>query len=214
MNSPVLAIETSDKICAACIYFSSEKYYSSKAFAKHSHSEVLFHLIDSVINISGINKNQIASIAVSNGPGSFTGLRIGMSAAKGLASGLSKPVIQVPTFEAMALQLSAVFEDEEIIIANKINSEEVYFAKFHVKTNNYIFTEELKIVQKSELDALNNTVRKIGNAFNSGTISSPDPEFIAQWAVRFGEKFKTDDIDNIEPNYLKNFIVKEKKNVK
>ena len=210
MNKPVLAIETSDQICGACIYFGDEKYFSSKAVAKHSHSEMLFKTIDLVINQSGIEKNDIDYIAVSEGPGSFTGLRIGMSAAKGMALGLSIPILPVPTFEALALQLSFILNDEEIIIANKINKDEVYFAKFHVKTNNYIFTQDLKILQKSELDFVDKSARKFGSAFLNSRFNSPEPEFIAKWAAQFGEKLKTSDIDNLEPHYVKNFIVKEK----
>jgi len=214
MNKPVLAIETSDFFCSACIYFSEERFFSAKAAAKHSHSEMLFKVIDTVINTADIQKSDIIAIAVSEGPGSFTGLRIGMSAAKGLAFGLSIPIIPVPTFEALALQAASLFEDEEIVIANKVNTQEVYFAKFHVKMNNYIFTEELKIRQSSELELLDKSIKKLGNAFSKPLTSSPEPESVARWAVNFGESTKTNDIDNLEPFYLKNFIVKEKKNVK
>lgn len=210
MNKPILAIETSDKICSACIFFDEEKFFSSKVVEKHSHSEMLFRTIDLVISQSGINKNDIEYIAVSEGPGSFTGLRIGMSAAKGLAFGLSIPILPVPTFEALALQLSAIIDNQEIIIANKLNSDEVYFARFHLKTNSFIFTEELKILQKSELDFIDKSALKFGSAFKNSSINSPDPEFIAKWARRFGEDLLTSDIDNLEPHYLKNFIVKEK----
>lgn len=210
MNKPVLAIETSDQICGACIHFGDEMYFSSKVVAKHSHSEMLFKVIDMVINQSGIEKKEIDYIAVSEGPGSFTGLRIGMSAAKGIASALSIPILPVPTFEALALQLSFILNDEEILIANKINKDEVYFAKFHVKTNNYIFTQELKILQRSELDFVDKSARKFGSAFMISSVNSPEPEFIAKWARQFGEKLKTFNIDNLEPHYVKNFIVKEK----
>jgi tRNA threonylcarbamoyladenosine biosynthesis protein TsaB len=214
MSKPVLAIETSNILCGACVYFNEEKLYTSKIVAKHSHSEMLFKVIDDVIKNSGIRRENLASIAVSAGPGSFTGLRIGMSAAKGISFGLSAPIIPVPTFEALALQLASFYEDEEIVIANKINTEEVYFARFHVKSNNYIFTEELKILRYSELKSIESNVKKFGNMFKSFSISSPEPEFIARWAINFGEKVKTEKIDDLEPYYLKNFIVKERQNAK
>lgn len=210
MAEKILAIETSDKICGACIFISNEEYYSIKSAVSHSHSEKLFSVVDSVINNSLIDRTEVSLIAVSEGPGSFTGLRIGMAAAKGMAFGLKVPIIPVPTFEALALQLSSFYNNEEIVIANKINADEVYFAKFHLKTNNYIFTEELKILQRSELEIKSKSLQKFGNAFSSDRICSPDPEYIAKWAVKFGEKLKTRTIDNLEPNYLKNFIVKEK----
>lgn len=213
MNNPILAIETSDLICGACIYFDETKYFSSKVTARHSHSEKLFEVIENVFNDSGIPKSELNAVAVSEGPGSFTGLRIGMSAAKGLAFGLSIPIIPVPTFEALALQLSSIYQNEEIIISNTINRDEVYFAKFYLKMNSYIFTEELKILQKSDLKFLDNNIKKFGTAFNQNEITAPEPDFVARWAANFGEKLKTYDIDNLEPNYLKNFIVKESKNV-
>ena len=85
--------------------------------------------------------------------------------------------------------------------------------------NNYIFREELKIVPIFKLDSIPEDILIYGNAFNSGAektnnyrnISAPDPEFIAKWAVTFGIDKMTADIDFLEPNYIKDFIVKEKK---
>lgn len=219
---PLLAIETSDSICGACVYFTEEKFFTSKLILRHSHSEKLFEVINSVLSMASIKQNELKSIAVSSGPGSFTGLRIGMSAAKGIAQALSIPIIPVPTFEALAMQISTFLSENSLfIISNKVGRDEVYFAKFQIKGNNYIFREELKIVPLSELDSLPNDVHIFGNIFessskknfNSKTISAPDPEFIAKWAVNFGMDRRITDIDFLEPNYLKDFIVKEKKNV-
>jgi tRNA threonylcarbamoyladenosine biosynthesis protein TsaB len=158
---------------------------------------------------------------VSNGPASFTGLRIGMSAAKGIAQALSIPIIPVPTFEALALQISSFLPDRtEFIISNKVGRDELYFAKFQIMGNNYIFSEELKIVPFFEQGSIPKENLIFGNALNSGAenannsrnISAPDPEFIAKWAVTFGIDKMTTDIDFLEPNYIKDFIVKEKKN--
>ena len=87
------------------------RYFSSKVILKHSHSEKLFEVIESVLQQASISKNELKAIAVSAGPGSFTGLRIGMSAAKGIAQALSIPIISVPTFEALALQIAQYLSD-------------------------------------------------------------------------------------------------------
>jgi tRNA threonylcarbamoyladenosine biosynthesis protein TsaB len=217
---PILAIETSDSKCGVCIYFNEEKYFSSSSILKHSHAEKLFELIDSVFSMASISKNELRSIAVSNGPGSFTGLRIGLSAAKGLAQGLSIPIIPVPTFEALALQITGMLPNgTEFIISNKVGRDELYFAKFQIKGNNYIFREELKIVPLFKPILIPENILVYGNGFGSGSekplnfknISAPDPEFVAKWAALFGSDKKTSDIDFIEPNYIKDFIVKEKK---
>lgn len=218
---PLLAIETSDSICGACVYFDEDIFFSSKLILKHSHSEKLFEVINSVLTLASITQTELKSIAVSNGPASFTGLRIGMSAAKGIAQSLSIPVIPVPTFEALALQISSFLPDRtEFIISNKVGRDELYFAKFQIMGNNYIFREELKIVPIFTHDSIPIDILIYGNAFNSGAekknncrnISAPDPEFIAKWAITFGIDKMTNDIDFLEPNYTKDFIVKEKKN--
>lgn len=218
---PLLAIETSDSICGACVYFTEEKFFSSKLILKHSHAEKLFEVINSVLAMASIKQNELKAIAVSNGPGSFTGLRIGMSAAKGIAQALSIPIIPVPTFEAFAFQISYILsEGSTFIISNKVGRDEVYFAKFQIMGNNYIFSEELKIITILELNLIPEDILIFGNAFNLSSekskslksISAPDPEYIAKWAVTFGIEKKITDIDFLEPNYLKDFIVKEKKN--
>jgi len=219
---PLLAIETSNSVCGACVYFNEEKFFSSKLILKHSHAEKLFEVINSVLAMASITQNELKAIAVSNGPGSFTGLRIGMSAAKGIAQALSIPILPVPTFEALAFQISSILPDKStFIISNKVGRDELYFAKFQIRGNNYIFKEELKIAPILELNSIPKDVLVYGNAFNFSSekninfknISAPDPEFVAKWAVTFAIDKLLTDIDFLEPNYIKNFIVKEKKSV-
>lgn len=217
--TPILAIETSGKICGVCLYVNPNEFYSAKIILKHSHSEKLFELIEQVMISSGRKINDISSIAVSSGPGSFTGLRIGLAAAKGISESLSIPIVQVPTFEALATQLIHSLPDgAEFIIANKVGRDELYFAVFQIKSNSYIFKEQLKIIHKLKLADYKDLCniygdfdqREIFGVF-AKNISAPEPEFVAQWAVQFGQKEIFNQIDYLEPNYLKDFIVKEKK---
>lgn len=209
---PLLAIETSEKLCGVSLLQNEIEYYSAKIFLPHSHSEKLFELIEILRDSSSIKLNEIKSVAVSSGPGSFTGLRIGMAAAKGIAAGLNIPIIPVPTFEALAYQLSKILPNEQkFIIANKANRDEAYFAKFHVKNNNYIFEEQLKILPISEIK-FNESELLFGNVSTATKkLVSPEPEFIGFWAVEFGKNKLVRDFDFLEPNYIKDFIVKEVK---
>lgn len=217
-DKPILAIETSDILCSASLYFSTEKFFSSSIKLKHSHSDKLFEIIEFLFNQADIKRNQIDSIAVSSGPGSFTGLRIGMAAAKGIAHGNCVPLIVVPTFEALAFQLSSCFlDDTPFIIANKVNKDEVYYSKFKIKSNSYIFVDELTILTNEEFVNKSDGVQVFGSASyllksneNQNIVSSPSAEYIAAWARTFGEGKFTDDFDYLEPNYLKNFIVKKR----
>ena len=234
-NKPILSIETSESLCGACVFFDDTRYFESSINFKNIHAEKLFELIDFVIKTAGIETGELGAIAVSAGPGSFTGLRIGMSAAKGIGFGLSLPIIPVPTFEALAHQIAACLPAETMFtIANKVNVEEVYCAKFQSKhnlldrPNNYIFVEKLKIINLSGYQdfsgdcikfgnvTLDNTVkddkRKVNLLTGKTSITAPSPVFVAKWASLFGDDLQTISYDYLEPNYFKNFIVKERKN--
>jgi tRNA threonylcarbamoyladenosine biosynthesis protein TsaB len=212
----ILAIETSEITCGICIYFSDEKFFSTSVHLKHSHAEKIFEIIAWLFNITKIKPHELDCIAISAGPGSFTGLRIGMSAAKGIAYGSGLPVIDVPTYEAFALQLSQILPAEsQFIIANKLNRDEVYFAKFQIKGNSYIFVDDLVVLKNEVFKNKVNNIPVFGNAAlilneNVKLPISPDPKFVAKWAAEFGEKRKTFKYDFLEPNYLKSFIIKEK----
>jgi len=216
-QKPVLAFETSENLCGVCIYFSDDKYFSTSINLRHSHSEKIFEATEWLFNISEINPVDLDSVAVSEGPGSFTGLRIGFSAAKGIAYGANIPLVPVPTYEAFAFQLANIKNnDDEFIISNKVNKQEVYFAKFQIRGNSYIFAEDLGIltnehfIKKAEgFKVFGNSGVLLGRAAEYPLV--PHALFIAKWALEFGAENKTFKYDFLEPNYLKDFIIKEKK---
>ena len=122
---PILAIETSGNLCSAAILIDNQKYSESKVNKKNIHSEILFELIADSLSKLKLTIANINSVAVSEGPGSFTGLRIGMAAAKGIADGAGIPIIAVPTFDALAFEIASYMNGEEdFCIANKANRDE------------------------------------------------------------------------------------------
>lgn len=212
----MLAIETSGSVCGVCLFYSDEKYFSSSINLKHSHSEKIFEITKNLFRIAGIQSRDLDSIAVSEGPGSFTGLRIGFSAAKGIAHGANLSIISVPTFEAFAYQLSFILENNvDFIISSKVNNDEVFFTRFQINDNNYIFGQALTILTNELFIEKAEGHRVFGNSGHLVNQSNkfplvPDPLFIAKWAVEFGQDKRTFDYDFLEPNYLKDFIIKEK----
>lgn len=215
--TPLLSIETSSGECGACVYFNNDKFYQKIIRYKNIHAEKIFETIDSVLNSAQLKTGELKAVAISNGPGSFTGLRIGMSAAKGIAYGSSIPLIPVPTFEALALQIVKILPDNSIFaVANKVNIDEVYFAKFQIKANNYIFVENLRIMTYNDFLINSKDVLTFGNAYRNKEsysnykldIFAPEPVYVAEWAVVYGKENVLKDIDYIEPNYLKNFTIK------
>lgn len=103
----ILAIESSGLV-ASVAYVNEEKMIAEFTLnLKLTHSETLLPLIDELVKRTGIDLKEISAIAVSNGPGSFTGLRIGAATAKGLGFALNCPIVPVPTTETIASNIFA-----------------------------------------------------------------------------------------------------------
>ncbi len=210
---PILSIETSAKLCSVSIFFSDELYSEFSINQKNIHSEKLFELINHNLLELNISIDDVKSIAVSIGPGSFTGLRIGTAAAKGIAFGKKLPIIPVPTFEALAFQISNYLPDKTTFsICNSVNRDELYFSEFISRENNYKVTKELELVARNDFNKVGNSELIFGNYKNKSSIlATPSSLFIAKWAYLFGKDLLTFDYDYLEPNYLKKFVARTKK---
>jgi tRNA threonylcarbamoyladenosine biosynthesis protein TsaB len=100
--SLILSIETSSVVCSVCLSEGDVIIDFREDKNKNSHARVLTLLIDDLIKSNGKVYTDIEAVAVSAGPGSYTGLRIGVSAAKGLCYALGKPLIAVSTLLSLA----------------------------------------------------------------------------------------------------------------
>ena len=101
----ILGIESSSLVASAALYEDGITMAEYTVDFKMTHSQTLLPMIDEMVKLVGIDLNTIDAIAVSGGPGSFTGLRIGSATAKGLGLALNKPLIHVPTLDATAYNL-------------------------------------------------------------------------------------------------------------
>lgn len=102
----ILGIDSSGLTASAAIVSEDILVAEFTVNNKQTHSQTLLPMIDQVIKMSGIGLEELDGIAVAAGPGSFTGLRIGSSTAKGMALALNKPIISVPTLEGMAYRMA------------------------------------------------------------------------------------------------------------
>ena len=101
----VLAIDSSGLTATVAIVDETETIAEYTINYKKTHSQTLLPMLDEVVKMTELDLNTIDAIAVAGGPGSFTGLRIGSATAKGLGLALEKPLISVPTVEALAFNL-------------------------------------------------------------------------------------------------------------
>ena len=120
----ILAIDTSAAQCAAALLGAGVAITERRAMER-GHAEHLFPLIDVALNRAGIGYKDVDRIAVCIGPGSFTGVRIGVAAARGIALGRGIPVIGISRFEALAAQI-----DEPVVVCLNGRGGSVYFQTF------------------------------------------------------------------------------------
>ena len=98
----ILSIETSTSVCSVALHRDGKLVASLEVHLEYSHSSKLAVLVEQVMRLGEIGMSQLSAIALSAGPGSYTGLRIGTSLAKGLCYALDVPLIAVPTLQVMA----------------------------------------------------------------------------------------------------------------
>ena len=101
----ILAIDSSGLVAGAAVMEDERMTAEYTVNYKKTHSQTLMPMVDTILKGLDMGLDEIDAVAVSSGPGSFTGLRIGAASAKGLAMALDKPVISVPTLEALAYNL-------------------------------------------------------------------------------------------------------------
>ena len=122
----ILAIETSSRACSAALSVDglvTEKH----EILDNQHTKYLLKFIDELISDSGTTKSDLTAIAVGNGPGSFTGLRLGMGVAQGLAYGLGVPLIPVSSL----LNIAAQSDQQYSLVAVDARMGEVYWQCFN-----------------------------------------------------------------------------------
>ena len=136
--STILCIETATTVCSAAIGRAGKLISLRETNAGYTHSENLTLFIDQVCKESGVDLQSLDAIAVSRGPGSYTGLRIGASTAKGLCYALQKPLIAIDTLKILAscfLQEQKIKADDVLVPMIDARRMEVYSAAYDGELN-------------------------------------------------------------------------------
>src|SRR5712675_641308 len=125
----ILAIDTALDACAAAVLDteSGTLIAQESESMKRGHAEALMPMIARVIKASGIGFSRLDRIAVTTGPGSFTGLRVGLSAARGIALAANKPVVGLTTLSAYAAPVVSQNGEQPVISAIDARHDQVYF---------------------------------------------------------------------------------------
>lgn len=214
----ILNIETASKNCSVSI----SKNGSIIALKEineggYTHAENLHPFIEEVLKISNLTINTIDAVAVSKGPGSYTGLRIGVSAAKGICFAIDKPLISIETLKVLASQLT--IEKGFVIPMLDARRLEVYSSIFDNQGKEIRSTAAEILNEDSFKDYLNSGevcflgdgADKFKSMINHRNAIFLDQKFPSakEMGVLSEEKFKNNDFEDVayfEPFYLKDFV--------
>lgn len=222
----ILSIETATPVCSCSLSLDGEILLNRESYKGQSHASLLGVFVHEMMEYTRKNNLVIDAIAVSSGPGSYTGLRIGVSEAKGLSYGLSIPMIAIPTGRIMASKMRDKV-DERILLCPMIDAR-----RMEVYTT--FFDRSLKVVRETTADIIENDtydtlldknkIAFFGNGSDKCKEVSTHPNAIfindvhplASAMVPVAEEaFAVKDFVDIayfEPFYLKEFVATTPKN--
>ncbi|MDX6189019.1 tRNA (adenosine(37)-N6)-threonylcarbamoyltransferase complex dimerization subunit type 1 TsaB [Flavobacterium sp. Fl-318] len=214
----ILNIETATKNCSVAIAKNGETILCKEiAEEGYSHAEKLHVFIEEVIAEAGISVQDLTAVAVSQGPGSYTGLRIGVSAAKGLCYALNVPLIAVDTLLTLASQ--AQVTEGKIIPMLDARRMEVYSEIFNAKLE-VERTIQAEVIDENSFGDISETIYFVGDCAEKGKTVLTKENFIflenikypsaaAMSKISFDKYQKSDTVDvaYFEPYYLKDFMM-------
>lgn len=220
MQSYILQIDTATEICSVSVSLNGNTLNSFEASESNVHASKLTLIIDKILQDSGISYGDLSAVCVSKGPGSYTGLRIGVSSAKGLCYGLDIPLLAINTLDMMFLGYNKS-TDEETIYVPMLDARrmEVYLEIFDANGVLLVPTQA-KIIDSSSFEdfadrklvLFGSGAAKLKETFSESSNIFIDVNFqhsssnMSQLAF---SKFNNNDFEDLvyfEPYYLKEFI--------
>lgn len=209
----ILAIETSSDICSLAFIDNGKCEDLVEEKIPRQHAEKLPVFYNELVKISNLDLSKIDAIAVSIGPGSFTGLRIGLSYSKGLAYSHNKPIVPVPSLESLLYGSNNKFRNTIVIFYSHKNN--FYFQQFNYSNKNYIGNE----IQSVELNSINDLGRIISDSdiiqygseklFENSDFNfiqvTPSAKWIGELAHKNYEKWIVKEPFKLVPQYISPF---------
>ncbi|MEQ8425316.1 MAG: tRNA (adenosine(37)-N6)-threonylcarbamoyltransferase complex dimerization subunit type 1 TsaB [Cyclobacteriaceae bacterium] len=223
----ILSLETASSACSVALHSDGVLKDSSHLFIHQSASSKLAVMVDELLKRCDLLPKDLDAVAVSAGPGSYTGLRIGVASAKGLCFALNIPLIAVNTLESMVRQVANQFS-EEILFCPMLDARrmEVY-CLLSDKNGKQLEPTQAKVIDESSFaDVLTkNKTIFFGNgaAKCQEAIKHPNAIFkadvnpsaidIGVLAYEKARERKFENLADFEPYYLKDFLIKKPKSV-
>lgn len=219
----LLCLETTTTNCSVALAKDDKLLALREDKSKnYSHAERLHVFIEEVLQEAGLDFQDLDAVAVSKGPGSYTGLRIGVSAAKGLCFSLDIPLLAIDTLQALSRQNTTTKFDYYVPLLDARRME--VFTAVYTANGECLLPTEAKIItedsyasylEKGKVLFLGNAVKKWEELCahkNANFLESlPSAKDMVQLANLQYKKSDTKDVAYFEPYYLKDFVVTKKK---
>lgn len=214
----ILNIETATKNCSVALAKDGKTIVCKElATENFSHAEKLHVFIEQILVESNVQFSELNAIAVSQGPGSYTGLRIGVSSAKGFSYALNIPLIAVDTLQLLAKQITI---DRGIILPMIDARRMEVFSAMYDSNYNQIRATQAEIIDESSFQEISETIHLVGDGIGKFTNTLTDEKFVFHNEVVYPsanemsalsfERFQNSDFVDVayfEPFYLKDFLL-------
>ncbi len=215
--SIILNIDTAQETAFVCISKNGKPLLITENHSQKEHASFLHPAIEELLSKSEISIDDLDAIAVTKGPGSYTGLRVGMSAAKGLSYALKKPLITISTLELMAHDIIMLASEQQCLICPMIDARrmEVFTALYNENLKEIYSPSAMILDETSFTDSLKNNCiyftgsgsmkfQQICNHRNAKFIQHNNlPVSMSVISQNRFEKKLFNDITLTEPDYIK-----------
>lgn len=222
----ILGIDTATNVCGLALTEDRNLIAELRLNFQRAHGEKLIVALHHLLDDAGLKLQDVAGLAISIGPGSFTGLRIGLAVVKGLALAHPMPVVAVPTLDALAWQ--AYCWRDQICPLIKAQADEAYTALYQFQSQELIRKTDFQLIPMAALDQfigqrtliLNAGMKNLEAFLTTGlrervevapaALAMPSGYAVAYLGMDKLLRQEFEDIDRLEPFYLKDFKAKRK----
>ncbi len=150
MSSRILAVDTATEACSVALLCDGE-IISRFAISPREHTQKVLPMVEDVLSQAGMTLNQLDALAFGRGPGSFTGVRIGVGIAQGLALGANLPMIGISSLMTLAEGVYRLYGQSKVLTAIDARMSEIYCAQYQRAENGIWLGEETEAVMRPEL---------------------------------------------------------------
>ncbi|MDA3886833.1 MAG: tRNA (adenosine(37)-N6)-threonylcarbamoyltransferase complex dimerization subunit type 1 TsaB [Candidatus Delongbacteria bacterium] len=221
----ILAVDTSTEYCSVALLQDDELLQEINDKTPYSHNKKLFKNIDTILKTNEIDVNDIELLAIGSGPGSFTGLRVGMSAMKGISLASNIKLLPIRSIDAVGLAGLVELEGLAGLEHSQVNvvrvlldgkQKDMFIADYKLEGGNIILISDIIVKGYDELEGTGNIsvgniskdIIKINDYYDE---YFPKAYYIGKIAYQYRDK-KVKDLE-IEPQYYKNFKISKSKKV-